>query len=139
MLVIDLLHNGNVLKEFSNTGACVCASLFHPLSQELFIIPSKEVERLDIHSIPGGFVHRDSNTLHESTSGSSDSVLVLSNWFVYELPEARSDRNAGLAKCRSMDPTGRWREGTVHYWGSFYIGLHQSYHLFVHFCEHSFL
>jgi len=114
VLVIDLLHNGNVLKEFSNIGGCMCASLFHPLSQQLFIIPSKEVERVDIHSIPGGFVHRDNSTSSIGTSTHLDSVLVLSDWFVYELPDASADGNTALAKCRSIDPTGRWREGTVH-------------------------
>ena len=112
VLLIDILHSGSVLKEFSNAGACVCASLFHPLAQQLFIIPTNEVGRLCIQSIPGGYVHRDCINSSGSNSSSSDSVL--SDWFVYELPEATVDGNTGLTNCRSMDPTGRWREGKRH-------------------------
>ena len=111
VLLIDIMHSGSVLKEFSKVGACVCRSLFHPLAQQLFIIPSKEVGRLDIQSIPGGYVYRNSNASSGSNSSSGDGVL--SDWFVYELPENNVDSVTELTKCRSMDPIGRWREGTL--------------------------
>lgn len=135
LLVLDLMNEGTVLKEFSNIGAYACAPLFHPLECHLLIVPASEQATRKLTFLSHG------KTYNGSTDGLLDSAVVepaaaapsnggeasLQNYFVYELPTSpsnttlRVNRNgigvragagAGAPSvCRSMDPHGLWREG----------------------------
>lgn len=123
LLLIDVLHKGAVLKEFSNVGAYVCSSLFHPLSQELFIIPHKESIRWNMWGVTGGYCYTPTDITTSVATGTSttttaNATLPLSDWFVYELPLEHTATSAGNGStsttrytCRSLDCTGRWRKG----------------------------
>ena len=132
LLLLDVINNGAIMKEFSNVGAYLCAPLFHPLQLQLWIIPHTSVVQIKLQYLQGGSVSNASQLYIENKT--SDTLeepvaLSLSNWFVYELPLTRAQLlnlqssghshadysdcgiNKQAFKCRSMDAKGLWREG----------------------------
>jgi hypothetical protein len=122
LLVMDVLKRGAVLREFTHVGAYVVAPWFDPLSEQLLILPVSTVARLGIQSVTHGRVlvppdsksTADNSATHVNGDQCGDSSPPLTNWFVYELPRSPAvPGDTSVVACRSMDPHGAWREGTL--------------------------
>jgi hypothetical protein len=122
LLVLDVLRRGAVMREFTHVGAYMLAPWFDPLSEQLLILPVTTVDRLGIQSVthgrvlvpPGSKSTVDSIATHAYGDQCGDSTLPLTNWFVYELPRSPAvPGDTSVVTCRSMDPHGAWREGTM--------------------------
>jgi hypothetical protein len=127
LLVVDVLHNGAVLKEFTHVGAYICAPLLHPLEEHLMVIPASEVERLGVTQVTHGHVvcassmnlagivrgeglGRSPSKSKKTAAESQAKGLGLTDFFVYELPSGGTETGASEG-CRSMNPQCWWREG----------------------------
>jgi hypothetical protein len=122
LLVLDVLRRGTVMREFTHVGAYMLAPWFDPLSEQLLILPVSTVAQLGIQSVTHGreLVPLDSqstvNSIATHANGDQcyDSSLRLNNWFVYELSRSPAvPGDTSVVACRSMDPHGAWREGTL--------------------------